>query len=185
MRLQLGTGFLGIGVVNPAFRLDVQDNISVRTVVLGDGYRILGSTVLHVFGSNNTFVGENNGLATTTGANNTFVGNDAGANNTVGNRNTFIGDDAGKTNATGVDNTFIGKGAGTLNIASTNTFVGSAAAKKITVVAMEELMEMVQEETVVQMEEVTVVEVAMVEALTATEAITALLKTLTNWKWNW
>ena len=40
MRLQLGTGFLGIGVVNPAWRLDVQDNISVRAVSLGDGYKI-------------------------------------------------------------------------------------------------------------------------------------------------
>lgn len=92
------------------------------------GYRIGGSSVLRISGTENLFVGLGSGLATSTGANNTMVGRDAGLANSTGNFNSFFGRNAGVTNTTGSSNTIIGGGA---NVATGNlsfaTAIGASA----------------------------------------------------------
>ncbi|HYG51220.1 MAG TPA: tail fiber domain-containing protein, partial [Flavobacteriales bacterium] len=81
MRLHSTTGFLGIGLANPLFRLDVQDNINVGQVLWNDGYKVDGQRFLFMPGgvaNGNTFVG----VAGTVnfGLENTMVGYNSGGN---------------------------------------------------------------------------------------------------------
>ncbi|HET7002045.1 MAG TPA: hypothetical protein VFI33_12075, partial [Puia sp.] len=121
-------GFLGIGLTNPLYRLDVQDDINItNSNALGFGYHINGFTVLQIPGTQNTFVGRGTGasLSILSPGQNTFVGFQAGGSTTTGDRNTFVGEGAGYANTNGRFNTFLGADAG-LNLASgnENTFVG-------------------------------------------------------------
>ncbi len=90
IRILQSNGNVGIGMTNPAFRVDVSGgDINVNTST--NGYRIDGEYVLWHNGDNsNIYVsvgaGVNDG-----GNNNTFVGNDAGATNTIGTDNIFVG----------------------------------------------------------------------------------------------
>jgi hypothetical protein len=120
-------GFLGIGLTNPSFRLDVQDNINLNTTVINTAYHINGFTVLQVFGTRNLCAGVESGFANSGGTDNVFLGYRAGYNNDFGFRNTFVGSNAGLSLAgAGNDfNTFIGTDAGmNLSFGRSNTFVG-------------------------------------------------------------
>ena len=165
-RMVLTTGGqLGIGMAfTPTYKLDV-DSGDINVNFISNGYRIGGSgtsasdyvlwhngNISNIFvgvgagmdpantGSNNTFTGNDAGLANTTGANNTFAGFDAGSFNTVGHSNTFVGKEAGFFNVKAKYNTFIGLRAGyNNNIASSdqtdgygdqNTFIGEGSGSK-------------------------------------------------------
>ena len=127
MRLQNSNGFLGIGLTSPGYRLDVQDDININPNSGLAYYRIAGNSVLHVYGTLNTCVGENNGLGLSTGTSNSFLGNSAGTSNTSGSQNVFLGMSAGSANISNDDNTFVGTYAGQNSTANENTFIGSYA----------------------------------------------------------
>jgi hypothetical protein len=119
---EFDTGNVGIGTTSPSGKLDVNGDINVDSV-----YKIGGSTVLSVSGTENTLVGvgagENN-----TGPYNTFLGYTAGYSNTTGHSNTFSGYEAGYSNITGVLNTFLGRQAGFSNTeGGGNSAMGSQA----------------------------------------------------------
>ena len=121
------TGFVGIGLSNPLYRLSVQDDINVNTIVLNTGYRINGIPILQTFGTRNTFVGIGTGFnnAGPLAWDNTFVGFHAGNANATGDRNTFVGSNSGLVITNGRFNTFIGTDAGrNFNFGNSNTFVG-------------------------------------------------------------
>ncbi len=129
------TGFFGVGLLAPAFPLDVQDRINItNNNALGFGYFINGFDVLQVPGVENTFVGKGSGANSNMTPPfpfvqaNTFVGFQAGGSTVNGDRNTFVGRAAGYANVNGRFNTFIGCDAG-LNLATgdANTFVGEHA----------------------------------------------------------
>ena len=74
-------------------------------------YRIGGSRVLAVGGSQNVFLGLNAGPQNTSGFGNAFVGHFAGSVNTTGANNSFFGTDSGRNN-TATGNSFFGRSAG-------------------------------------------------------------------------
>lgn len=124
MRILQSNGNVGIGMTNPAFRVDVSGgDINVNTST--NGYRIDGEYVLwHNDDISNIYVGVAAG-AVDNGAGNTFVGWQAGTANTNGTANTFIGQGTGQSNTSGQDNTFIGSTAGSSNTTGTdNVFLG-------------------------------------------------------------
>jgi len=92
---------VGIGITNPAFKLDVR-NGSINTDSL---FRINAFPVLSVKGNGSLFAGKNAGLLNT-GFNNTFIGDSAGLNNLNGSGNTILGYNtnmsSGLTNATAI-----------------------------------------------------------------------------------
>jgi hypothetical protein len=92
---------VGIGITNPAFKLDVRTG-SINTDSL---FRINAFPVLSVRGNGSLFAGKNAGLLTT-GFNNTFIGDSAGLNNLNGSGNTLLGFNtnmnSGLTNATAI-----------------------------------------------------------------------------------
>ncbi|MCK4790833.1 MAG: hypothetical protein KAV87_44265, partial [Desulfobacteraceae bacterium] len=117
------SGKVGIGTDSPGEKLDVKGNINVNYV-----YKIKGSTVLSVTGTDNTFVGIEAGANNTTGYENTFSGRGAGRYNTSGSLNTFLGYHAGYYNTEGSLNTFLGYRAGYWNTTGKlNTFLGDQA----------------------------------------------------------
>lgn len=91
----------GIGITNPAFKLDVR-NGSINTDSL---FRINSFGVLSVKGNGNLFAGKNAGLFVT-GSNNTLVGDSAAMTLTTGSGNTTLGYKANMnsnlTNATAI-----------------------------------------------------------------------------------
>ncbi|MEQ9251183.1 MAG: tail fiber domain-containing protein [Cytophagales bacterium] len=131
------SGEVGIGVINPAYDLDVNGTINATT------YLYSGSELISTNGSNGFFAGLNAGHtnqpgfsthigndagATSTGISNTFVGYQAGFDNTTGSQNAFFGIRAGENNIDGTSNTFIGRSAGDLNTSGNeNTFLGRDA----------------------------------------------------------
>ena len=66
-------------------------------------------------GTDNTFVGNNAGIANTIGTSNVFMGNKAGFSNTEGGSNVFIGPSAGESNIDGQCNIYMGFKAGAAN----------------------------------------------------------------------
>ncbi|MCK4597097.1 hypothetical protein KAU04_03625, partial [bacterium] len=118
------SGNVGIGLTNPAAKLDVNGDVNADSL-----YKIGGNTVLSASGTQNIFVGvgagENN-----TGSCGAFVGDSAGYNN-QGNNNAFIGDKAGFSNTTGSGNIFLGRNAGYSNTTgSSNAFLGFLTGQK-------------------------------------------------------
>ena len=78
--------------------------------------------------SQNTFLGQNAGIANTSGVQNNFLGYQAGYANTDGLRNNFIGYQAGYNNTNGNNNIFTGYKAGYSNILGNgNIFLGYQA----------------------------------------------------------
>jgi hypothetical protein len=132
---------VGIGTLGaPSYSLSidgtasVSGNFWVENAVLGvsdDGNDLLfgyqAGNVLAVDGENNTFLGYQTGLNTTTGDDNVFIGHLAGNENIDGYSNTAIGSGAGFAGASGTDNTFVGYQAGYDNTVVRNTFIGAYA----------------------------------------------------------
>ena len=115
---------IGIGTINPLFKLDVR-NGSINTDSV---YRIGAITVLAMPPNGNLFIGEDAGRINT-GFSNTFSGNLAGSSNTTGNDNSFFGQTAGYVNTTGNHNSFYGRTTGSSNTTgSYNSFYGRSAA---------------------------------------------------------
>ncbi len=120
-------GNVGVGMVSPSTKLDVNGDINASSA-----YKIAGDTVLSAT-STNTHVGVSAGENNTAGSG-TFVGYNCGYNN-QGYYNTFLGHTAGYSNTAGHENTFLGYGsgysntgeAGELLLSSFNTFVGFRA----------------------------------------------------------
>jgi hypothetical protein len=143
-------GNIGIGVVNPNFRLvvagairaaalGVSGNVTALDTVSGDivnaatQYNIGGSRVLSNAGSFNLFAGVGAGQNNTTGSNNSFFGFEAGRDNTDGGTNSFFGFQAGSANTTGDRNSFFGFLAGTSNTTGRqNAFFGESAGRENT-----------------------------------------------------
>ncbi len=120
------SGNVGVGVVSPTEKLDVDGTINTSSF-----YKIGGNTVLSSIDTNNIFVGVGTGENNTTGYCNAFFGDSTGFSNTTGFNNTFSGYQAGYSNTTGRHNTFLGCQAGYSNIAyDANTFLGSKAGYK-------------------------------------------------------
>ncbi|MBC7606600.1 MAG: hypothetical protein H7199_06555 [Burkholderiales bacterium] len=71
-------------------------------------------------GSDNVFVGNKAGYATTNGANNVSIGSLAGDNTTTGTSNVFIGMNAGNNNSSGSFNVAIGVNAGNAHNGTSN-----------------------------------------------------------------
>ncbi|MBS1795459.1 MAG: tail fiber domain-containing protein [Acidobacteria bacterium] len=90
-------------------------------------YRIGGSRVFHLTGTDNTFVGFESGNSMTNGSTNAFFGAASGKFTTTGFNNAFFGAYAGRANATGTNNSFFGANAGISNTGGFNSFFGSAA----------------------------------------------------------
>jgi hypothetical protein len=107
----------GFGLQNGAFI-----STAINPGITHIGYRAgFANTGKEVQGPNNTFVGNQSGIATTSGSENTFVGGLTGTANISGIRNTFIGYQSGMS---GSNNTFTGYRSGFSNTASNNTFYG-------------------------------------------------------------
>ena len=114
-------GDVGIGVTHPQDKLDVGGDVNSSS-----HYKIGGTTVLSVDGTESVLVGKHAGQ-NNTGTQSTFVGDSAGYSNTGWN-NAFVGDCAGKSNLAGYSNTFIGSDAGYGNTSGALcTFLGNAA----------------------------------------------------------
>ncbi len=115
---------VGIGTINPAFKLDVK-NGSINTDSV---YRIGTITVLAVPETGNLFIGKGAGLINTSSYN-TFSGELAGLSNTTGGSNSFFGQTSGLSNNTGDHNSFFGRSAGFYNTTgNSNSFFGRSAA---------------------------------------------------------
>ena len=133
-------GRVGIGVGSPAYPLEVAGDISSSSLFRIGGavvaYRTgnnnyLGTGIVPATaptGSNNTFVGTNDGVNLTTGTNNTTVGLAAGDALTTGSSNTLVGIQAGGSLADGTDNVYIGHDPGRFAVSGNrNVGIGSNA----------------------------------------------------------
>ncbi len=144
-----------IGGVKISEPLSVHDNLDFPTAdnnTVGPRLLFGGAEILHIAGTNNTFVGENAGFGAltlggsstntgfgassiadiTSGDNNTAVGFTSCANVTTGSNNTCVGRSAGD-GTTGDDNTSIGALAGgSITTGARNTLVGEGAGNVFT-----------------------------------------------------
>jgi hypothetical protein len=115
---------------NEQIRLNSTGGIKIpQSTNGGTGVIYQGSTpLMHTFGTNNFFSGQNAGNLTMTGTNNTAQGAGALSGNSSGSHNTANGYNAGATNGAGSDNTFLGYGADANAAGLTNaTAIGSGA----------------------------------------------------------
>jgi hypothetical protein len=106
-----GSGLTGIPGVTPIATgsfATTGSNTFIGNQIVSGSVTISGSISQVGIGANNTFVGNNAGIARTTGTNNTLIGNRAGSSLNAGNNNTFIGRNAGNTTAGGTANTAVG-----------------------------------------------------------------------------
>jgi hypothetical protein len=115
---------VGVGTVTPGTKLDVAGAVNASTQ-----YKIGGSTVLSIAGTQNLFIGAvGAGQANTTGNQNTAVGAAVLQTNTTGIQNTATGALALRSNTTGSQNTATGTGALDVNTTGAgNTATGSTA----------------------------------------------------------
>jgi hypothetical protein len=87
-------------------------------------YKIGGSAVLSVTGTNNTFTGVGAGGANISGTDNSYFGRSAAGGSETGNHNSFFGANAGVFNTTN-DNSFLGSQAGLATTSGAgNSFFG-------------------------------------------------------------
>lgn len=106
----LGTGNVGIGVINPNNLLQVSGLINFPNDKYGTflGYQAGNANT----GYENTFIGYQNGFFNTAGSYNSAMGFEALFNNNTGSYNTAMGYLAGRSITTGNFNTFLGSEAG-------------------------------------------------------------------------
>ncbi|MGA0833902.1 MAG: beta strand repeat-containing protein, partial [Candidatus Kapaibacteriota bacterium] len=125
MRILSG-GNVGIGVTNPAEKLDVDGNINIDED--DNYYMIEGARFLSTRGNRTTMVGEA-GSMTMSGGDNTYVGYQAGQNTTSGGANTAVGVYALKNVTSGIYNTALGydAGGGITGSVSSNVMIGRGA----------------------------------------------------------
>ena len=120
------TASFGLDVAGP---VNLSNNLFLPASTTSGGVIYLnGSTFVHGFGADNTFLGGDSGNFTMTGASNTVTGRYALGNNTTGSSNTANGNNTLLANTTGGQNTAIG--VNTLGSNSTgccNTAVGFAS----------------------------------------------------------
>ncbi|NOX17661.1 MAG: tail fiber domain-containing protein, partial [Chlorobi bacterium] len=126
-----GTGNLGLGLTNPAYKLSVNGNINLQS---GFSYHINGQPILNGIMSS-TFVGIGAGINNTNSVNtyNTFVGVNAGFSNTTGMSNTCLGYEAGSGLTDQMENVIIGYNAGQYidESANYNVIIGAEAGKNL------------------------------------------------------
>jgi trimeric autotransporter adhesin len=119
-------GNLGIGVVTPQYKLDVNGDIRLN----GNGNIVMqGGIFMRNFdsASGNTSIGYDSGgaLNNSSGIANTFLGKFAGRLTNSGWSNTFIGRGAGIINTTGYQNVYLGYQSGAnVSTGNANTFIG-------------------------------------------------------------
>ena len=101
------SGNLGLGVVNPATKLEIDGVLGFTGDNIKIGNVSTGSSITTGFW--NFFAGSYAGQFTTSGYDNNFFGFNAGRNNTTGSNNIFVGQSAGYNNETGSENVIIGK----------------------------------------------------------------------------
>jgi len=107
-------------------------NLITTGYVDATSFYIGGSKVLHIPGTDNTFVGVSTGGALTSGAANVLIGKFAGNALTSGNNNVVIGQYTGFALTEGNDNTLVGQGAGhRLTTGVKNTCVGVGAGEHL------------------------------------------------------
>lgn len=116
--------------INP--QLNSNFNISgegkAGTFNVSTNYKIGGSRVFHLTGTDNTFIGFESGNSITSGGGyNAFFGTFAGKSTTTGLNNSFFGAYAGRDNVTGGNNAFFGANTGLSNRAGFNSFFGSSS----------------------------------------------------------
>jgi endosialidase-like protein len=134
--LTIGTNATSSSTANTIVRRDGAGGFTAITIALSGNLQLpassntigqimqSGSRLLHTFGTNNVFLGNNAGNFTLTGGNNTAVGVTALSGNTAGDHNTAVGFSA-LLNTTGSANTATGVAALDLNTTgSSNTAVG-------------------------------------------------------------
>lgn len=135
-------GYVGIGVTDPGYALDIAGEINFDT----PGYaaiRAAGDPVFQIAGTGNTsiLVGHMTGPLNNPnipigflGNNNVFIGDHAGYYNDGGHANTFVGSDAGKSvGGASQGNTFLGNNSGENGTTgSWNTFLGYASGRNAT-----------------------------------------------------
>lgn len=129
-------GLIGIGVVNPQYKLDVAGNARINTLQIGKGggsistNTALGRDCLsdNTTGDQNTAVGNFSLSLNTSGKYNTAVGSSSLFKNTTGEKNCGFGAGALGSNTTGGNSTALGFSTGwsKLNI-DEGTFIGSVS----------------------------------------------------------
>jgi hypothetical protein len=129
MAIRQDTGNVGIGTITPNEQLELTGNLRLPPTTGTTGIIKSGSnTLIHTFGGNNFFAGENAGNLAMVGSNNTAVGQDALRSNTTGSDNTAMGLNALFSNGTGGNNTATGENALRFNTQGVNnTATGQSA----------------------------------------------------------
>jgi hypothetical protein len=131
MRIQSSTGNVGIGTMNPGFKLDVAGDIN-----LNGNVEYLGNPFLHVpggFFANNIALGFSTLTNNTSGSYNSANGSGALGNNTSGSFNTASGGDALLANTGGIFNTAIGfKAILSTTTGNNNIAIGALSAQNVT-----------------------------------------------------
>ena len=118
------SGTSGITIQTGSFAITGSNTFRGNQTISGS-VNISGSITQVGVGANNTFIGQDAGLANTTGFRNTFIGVYSGDSNTTGNYNTFLGFNSGQNSAAGNYNTFIGDSSGVAwKSGLKNTFLG-------------------------------------------------------------
>jgi trimeric autotransporter adhesin len=119
------TGNVGIGVLLPSQKLDVDGSVNLSA---GNALRIGGANAVHMNGTENVAIGQNAGNSLTSGLRNAFIGTGAGRSLTTGQLNAFVGYGSGEFATTASFNALIGYQTGRfLTTGSQNTFIGLRA----------------------------------------------------------
>jgi len=130
VRLDTASDKVGIGTSTPTEQLEITGNFNLPATTATTGIiKFGGIPVIHNFGLNNFFAGENAGNLTMSGSRNVGIGTDVLKSNTTGNLNTASGSGALSSNTTGSSNTAIGFVADVLSPNLTNATAIGANAK--------------------------------------------------------